>query len=184
MKIKSIPLQKVKFSNLETDIEIPDEGIDNEQFKHTHFSSNGIYNSMRNVSVRGFHKDDGSDLANVNKIKSVRKKPMEKMADRFDDKRVVNLEVRNRYDRGYSMKSNGDDNNLNEFQKEKAKTLRWNPMVDFDDAGNPGIVSGISTEQGDALIEVKKDSIQGFQKVEPLIGMRKYGTMKLRNLKK
>jgi hypothetical protein len=182
LKIKRIPLQKVRFSNLETEAEDPDEGIDNEQFKHTNFSSNGIYNSMRNVSVRGFHKDDGSDLANVSKIKSVRKQKKGKMANRFDDKRVVNLEVRNRYDRGYGMKGKGDGG-LNEYQQQKAKTLRWDPHTDFDDAGFQGTTSGISTEQGDPLIDIKKDSIQGFQKVEPLIGMRKYGSMKLRNLR-
>ena len=180
MKLRTIPVMRVKFSNLETKDEEIDEGIDNAQFSEAHFSGNGIYNSMRNVSVRGYHKDNLTDRANVGKIKHIIKEPKSNLADRFDDNRVLDLEVRNLYDRGYNLRGGA----LDAYQEAKKRTLRWNPMTDFDDAGLPGTTSGISTEQGDPLVEIKRDSIQGIKKpTEPYVSMRKYGSMKLRNLK-
>ena len=185
MKLKALPVQQVKFSKMNTGSDIdyspPEDGIDNKQFTSSRVEATDLYNSIRNTTVRGYHKDDGSDKFQGLKIGKPPKLKRSSAMTIFDDNAVLDREVRNKYDRGFNQRGAG----LNEYQQDKKRTLRWNPMTDFDDAGNPGIVSGISTEQGDPLIDIKKDAIQGIKNpVEPYVSARKFQGVRLKSLKK
>jgi len=180
MKLKPLPVQQLKFSKIDTGVDDIQEGLDNEQFTSSRVTATNLYNSIRNTAVRGYHKDDGTDRFQGLKIakppKLVRSKTIT-----FDDNQVLDREVRNKYDRGFNQRGA----RLNEFQEDKKRTLRWNPMTDFDNAGEPGTTSGISTEQGDALIDIKKDAIQSIKNpVEPYVSARKFQGVRLKSLRK
>ena len=175
-RVRALPVQKIRRGSLrpQETVDLGEEPIE-EQFKDSNIGIGKSWNAVRNTVIRGYHRDDGTDAHRIKHPKMRKQSKVVHNVRRYDQEFVLKETVRNQNDRGYKR--------LDEFQEEKKRKLVWHPATDFDDRGDPGKDQGMSTEQGDAPVDVVRDGIQRVTLVEPYASARKFAGVKLRKIK-
>jgi hypothetical protein len=176
LRLRALPVQSIRQGTLkeQQSVDLGEEPLE-EQFRDSDISIGKTWNATRNTMIRGKHRDDLTDALPSTKPKKLKARKKAKKASKYSADYVLREQVRNQNDRGYKR--------LDEFQEEKKKKLVWRPEIDFDETGDAGMDAGLSTEQGDAIVEIGKDSFQKITLVEPYASARKFSGVKLRGLK-
>jgi len=175
LKIKKLPVQKLKFSKINK-IPFDDDNAEPE-FEDAKLDTGRLFNGIRNSTVRGYHMDNLTDLSSKKVERPVEKKARKSMMKRIPEREVLESAKLNIHtNRGYKK--------LGEFKKGQVERLMFNPYDDYDARGEEGVRSGISTEQQDDLIPNQKDAFQKVNLVEPYFDAKKLNSLKLKKLPK